>query len=59
MPKLAQFFSDESAATSIEYCFMASLIIFVCIGAIALVGVEVLDLFTTSNADMTNAFNNR
>lgn len=54
--RLHAFFNNETAATAVEYCFMAALIIFTCIIGIAAFGVNLADLFTSSNDAMTNAF---
>ena len=42
------FVQDETGATSIEYAFVAGLIIAVCIGTITVLGVSLNDLFVLS-----------
>ena len=51
-----RFGSNESGATSIEYAFMAGLIIAVCIVGIATFGFSVNDLFGLSASEITSAF---
>lgn len=43
-----RFFDDESGATSIEYAFVASLILAVCIGTVAVMGGSLNELFVMS-----------
>ena len=56
MSIIKTFFTDESAATSIEYAFMAGLIIAVCIVGIGTFGVSVNQLFAVSRDAIVAAF---
>lgn len=54
--RIQLFSNEEAAATSVEYCFMAALIIFTCILGIATFGANLSDMWNSSNDAMTAAF---
>jgi pilus assembly protein Flp/PilA len=53
MQLLRRFFSDDLAATAVEYAVMLALVIMVIIGAIAVVGTQTASLFSTASSQMT------
>jgi pilus assembly protein Flp/PilA len=46
MKAITRFYADESGATAIEYCLLASLIAVVIIGAVRLVGSNLSTMYT-------------
>ncbi len=55
--KLRRFLEDESGPTAVEYAVMLALIIIVCIGAIASVGQQTADLWSSNEDGLESAFN--
>ena len=47
MNKLLRFMKDEEGVTAIEYALIASLIAVAMIGAVALVGTNIINIFNT------------
>jgi pilus assembly protein Flp/PilA len=52
LKKIEAFLKDESGATAIEYSMIAALISVIFIGAVASIGTNVLNLFTTLDSQM-------
>ena len=52
MNKLLRFMKDEEGVTAIEYALIASLIAVAMIGAVALVGTNIINIFTRVSTNL-------
>ena len=54
--KVGRFLSNEDGPTTVEYAVMLMLIVFVVIGTVQLIGIQLGESFHSSNGELEKAF---
>jgi len=55
--RIKKFLIEEDGPTAVEYAVMLAMILMLCIGAIATLGLETMDLWDNNSTGLQGAFN--